>query len=188
MYPPNVHNSDGTKAFGWLTAEALGADASIIGRGGMAILSKSNNSDYNMMMLYELNGAYEAGDATRYDFARKPDVVVVELGINDYVKGECQGNPDKFKTAVTDFVAALRTKYGNDVAIVWLCGYSTDDYSATAMEALNALNDANIYYCQMPSDCCYTGAGDTDKYHPDEAGAVRMAEALTTFIRTNVLK
>ena len=81
----------------------------------------------------------------------------------------------------------MRAKYGNDVAIVWLYGYSTDDYSATAMEALKALDDANIYYCQMPSDCCYTGAGDTDKYHPDEAGAIRMAEALTSFIKTEVL-
>ena len=63
-----------------------------------------------------------------------------------------------------------------------------EELAMKALDVLKEAGDSNIYYCQMPSDCCYTGTGDTDKYHPDQAGAQRMADTLAAFIETNVLK
>lgn len=172
--------SDGTRAFGWLTAQALEADCNVIGRGGLGVINTSSGG-YCMLDIYDLNGARGASGVGNYDFtSRTPDAIVVELGINDKVQG---GGVDEatYTDGVEQFVSAMRTKYGKDVPIVWLYGYSSSDYSSTMISAVKALQDAgdsNLYYCEV-SPC-----NASDAYHPDVAKAETMAAEVTAHLKT----
>ena len=136
-----------------------------------------------MLDIYDLNGAYGASGVTKYNFERTPDAIVVELGINDKVQ---QGGVDAatYTEGVKQFVSAMREKYGSDVPIVWLYGYSSNDYSSTMIEAIKSLQnagDSNVYYCEI-SPCNVPGASDI--YHPDVEKAEIMAAEVTAHLKT----
>ena len=175
--------SDGTLAFGWLTAQALGADCNIIGRGGLGVINPSSGG-YCMMDIYDLNGSRFVSGVTKYNFARIPDAIVVELGINDKVQS---GGVDAatYTSGINQFVSAMRAKYGKDVPIIWLYGYNTNsDYGSTMVEAIKALKnagDSNLYYCQI-SPCNVPGASDI--YHPDVEKAETMAAEVVAHLKT----
>lgn len=178
--------SDGTRAFGWLAAQEIGADCSIIGRGGLGLANPASGN-YSMMDLYNLNGAYGASGVTEYDFARIPDAVVIELGINDKVQGGGI-SADDYKAAVAEFIGIMREKYGNDTAIIWLYGYNSKDYSASMIEALDELiaaGDSNLYYCEV-SPCYLESPADGDIYHPDVAKAEIMGAEVAAHLK-NIL-
>jgi hypothetical protein len=185
----SAKTSDATYGFGWIASRILDADCSIMGHGGLGLVASKNS--YNMVDLYDLCGSAKLSGVPKYDFARTPDAVIIELGVNDNVNGGLSSNPAPFIAGVKKFVGDLSAKYGADVPIIWLYNYHSDDfhkYTFEALDAIEAAGDKNIYRCELPSDCCYTGAGDTDKYHPDQAGAKKLGEALATYIKDNILK
>ena len=172
--------SDGTQAFGWLTAQALGADCNIIGCGGLGL--KISGSNFVMGDLWNLNGSLNVSGVTKYDFDRVPDFVVVELGVIDEVRG---ANPTQYKSAVLEFVEKIRNKYDEDVPIIWVYGYYAQDNWELTKEALdgryNGAED-NIYYCELsPSNISKAEGGDG--IHPNVATSKVMAEELIAFIK-----
>ncbi len=171
----SVHTSDGTNAFPWLSAQLLGADCSVVSRGGLPLCGYGSASD-----IYRISGSMYIEGVAKYDFARIPNAVVVELGINDKVN--CPDTTDEiYKAGVKQFVANMQEKYGNDVPIVWLGGYHpTDDYSPMAKEAIDELREAgntNVHLC-MISPC-----GGSDIYHPNLEKAHIMASEVATHIQ-----
>ncbi len=176
----SVHTSDGTNAFAWLSAQQLGADCSLVSRGGLPLCSSSG-----ALSIYDSNnGSASATGTAVYDFARIPDAVVVELGINDKVNAGI--TESEYKEGVRQFVANIRAKYGNDVAIIWLGGYSVDDYSSYAqavIEELNAAGDDKIYLCTVSNCGNSDGNGGSDFYHPDVTKANIMASEVATYIQ-----
>ena len=172
--------SDGTQAFGWLTAEALGADCNIIGCGGLGLFISGSN--FVMSDVWNLNGSLNVSGVTKYKFERTPDAVVVELGVNDDVRG---ASATDYKRAVLEFVEKIRNKYGDDVPIVWVYGYYEQDYWELTKEALDSAYDGeedNIYYCQLsPSNIPKSEGGDG--IHPGVETSKVMAEELTAFLK-----
>ena len=138
-----------------------------------------------MMDLYDLGGAYGKSGVPKYDFARKPDAVVVELGINDKVQGGGISAAD-YEAAVEEFIGIMREKYGESTAIIWLYGYNSKDYSdsmKTVLDRLIAEGDGNLYYCQV-SPCYLDSPADGDIYHPDVAKAEIMGAEVAAHLKT----
>ena len=183
--PTSTENSDGTLAYGWLTARALGADCSIIGRGGQS-LSVETEMDIMNDVFFGC-GSSQLQNVPDYDFARTPDIVVVNMGCNDGAKGAAIA---PFKTRVAELINNIRAKYGDDIKIVWIYGYRRDakeywDYIKQVMEDMGG-EYGNLYACQV-SVCYIPKSEGGDGYHPDVENSAIMAEEVTAFLK-NLLK
>lgn len=177
----NEETSDATLAYGWLSAQALDADCSIVGRGGLS-LSVETEMDI-MDDLFDICGSSLHSDVPKYDFARTPDVVVVNMGCNDGVKA---ASVDAFKERVAELITNIREKYGDDIRIVWIYGYRNDakEYWEHIQEVMENMGGeyGNLYACQV-SVCYIPKSEGGDGYHPDVANAAIMAEEVTDFLR-----
>ncbi len=104
--------SDGTSSYAFLTADALGADYSMVCRGSWGFMAKvpgCNIPDVYSYICYSRNRE----DLYDFEAARKPDLIVINLGTNDT---EWQKDDDKkvaFKAKVEAFLDDLRGKNGN---------------------------------------------------------------------------
>ena len=165
----SAKTSDATSAFGWIAAQQLGADCSLIGRGGLGLVQ--SNLGYGMLDLYDLCGNIKLAGVPKYDFARIPDAVVIKLGINDYVHGGLSATPDIYAAGVAKMIGNIRQKYGADVPIVWIYGDRDDeqDFWATtklALDDLKAAGDDNIHYCKVSVAYVPKSQGG-DGWHPN---------------------
>ena len=176
--------SDATYGFGWLAAQQLDADCSLIGHGGLGLVK--SKIAYSMLDLYGLCGSIKLKDVPKYDFARKPDAVVVELGVNDYANGGLASTPDVFAAGVETFIGNLREKYGADVPIVWVYGYRDDeqDFWATTkatLDGIKAAGDNNIHYCQVSPAYVPKSQGG-DGWHPNVKMARTFGSEVADFL------
>jgi hypothetical protein len=178
--------SDATYSFGYMTARALNADCNVIGRGGMA-LHRNNKTD-GLLEVWELCGGVSSPKVQKYDFARVPDCVVVEIGTNDYLSSAYTDN--FYSNNVKEMVFNLRSVYGSDVKIVWCYGFNSyvDDIWNVTKSTLDALNsDGTIYYCEIP-ECGLSKEQGGDGLHPDVEISKTMTSALKSFIEENIYK
>ena len=177
----SANTSDATSAFGWIAAQELGADCNIVGHGGLGLVKGSAN--YGMLNIYDLCGSNKLKDVPKYDFARKPDAVVIELGVNDYANGGLAATPDVYAAGVETFIANLREKYGADVPIVWVYGYRDDeqDFWATTKAALDSLADSNIHYCKVSVAYVPKSQGG-DGWHPNVKMAKTFGSEVAAFL------
>lgn len=187
----SVVNSDATQAFGWLTAEAMNADMSLIGCGGIGLTK--NKRSFVMKDIVEYCGAQYSLDTNaaggyllphvpKYDFKRIPDAVIIEQGVND----GSNASQEIFQTALTDMIRTLREKYGPDVPIVLLTGYtktSSTNYNTAIPKIAEALGgeSANIYVCKVSNASASKDIGG-DGTHPNTQTSKKMAEELTDYL------
>ena len=181
----SAKTSDATCGFGWLAAQELGADCNIVGHGGLGLVKGGTN--YGMLNLYDLCGSIKLNDVPKYDFARKPDAVVVELGVNDYANGGLASTPDVYAAGVETFIGNLRAKYGADVPIVWVYGYRDDAYDFWAttkatLDGIKATGDSNIHYCQV-SKAYVPKAQGGDGWHPNVKMAKTFGSEVAAFLK-----
>jgi lysophospholipase L1-like esterase len=186
----SVANSDSTQAFGWLTAEALNADMNLIGCGGIGLTK--NKRSFVMKDIVEYCGAQYSLDTNaaggyllphvpKYDFKRIPDAVIIEQGVNDGADASTQ----KFKDALSDMINTLREKYGKDVPIVVLTGYTAGRYYNAAIPTI--IKDlggesANLYICELSNASASKDIGG-DGTHPNVETSKKMAEELTAYLK-----
>ena len=171
--------SDGTSAFGWLTAERLNADCSIVGVGGLGVV-KSGIPQYNIDVLHDVCGHPDHSGVPTYKFTRIPDVVVIELGVNDEARG---ADMVVYKQKARAFILKLREVYGEDVPIIWLHGYHDKNFWGPTQDVINELGgeDANIFVCKTEQTYIPASRGG-DGWHPDEEGSLLMAKKLAKTI------
>ncbi len=170
--------SDGTQSYAFFTAEKLNADYSLLARcswGILAVKEGENLPDVYKYICYNRNK-----DLYNFETARKPDVIVVNLGTNDYSKGMVN---NAFKEKTVEFIADLRAKNGQDVPIVFVFGMMNNTGYAYTMKAVReAGGEANkLYTLELPKDT--SGGGN----HPSVEGQMKAADKLTEFIQTKVL-
>ena len=126
---------------------------------------------------------------------RNADIVVVNLGTNDYGLLHRSGyetveqKKEKFGAAAYDFAKQIIEANGEDVKIVFAFGLMTDSpnvidesYKETIQKLKNVDGYTNAFYCRLPTD--RTG-GD---WHPTVAGDLAAAKVLAEFIKTKVIK
>ena len=172
----SMSSTDATKAFAWLAAKALNTDCSLIGCGGLGLVA--SDVDFVMSDIWDLCGSNELEGTPKHDFSRIPDIVVIELGVNDVAHGSPENTP-AYQAAVKALIESIREKYGNDVPIVWLYGYHAEDNFDNTKPIIEALGgiDANIYTCAMPESSVSPNNGG-DGYHPNEETTVSLTERL----------
>lgn len=173
----NAFNQDATQTYAYLTAETLDADHSLVCYSGIGVAKGWTN--FLMEEFFEAESyCRDTKSVCERNFT--PDIVVINLGTNDFEKGAAES---EFMTKAQDLISLVRQTYGNDVKIVWvynMMGYSMQNYTTEVVNALGG-EENGIYICRLPRE--HMGGGS----HPSVAGHIAAAEVLAQFIQEKVL-
>lgn len=175
---PNAESAkyqDGTLAYPFLTADALEADCSVFGFNGMGV--KVGSVDFGALDAYGKQ-SYLRDPEQAYDFARTPNLVIINLGTNDELFRD-KITKDGFKAAVKELIGAVREQNGRNMPIVWAYNQLNDGCLEWIREAIDELGgEANwIFLCQLDRNA------DGGNNHPSEIGHQTASEKLVAFIR-----
>lgn len=168
-----VDNSDASKSYAYLTAQALNADCSLVATEGICVKAKKA-LQVNMCEMYTY---VSSTNHSLYSFPKTHDVVVVAMGTND-AWAYTGSLADQFAEDYLQLLTLIREK-NPDAQIV--CIYGMMGTNAELLKGLNsaieAAEDPKISYCALPAD--NNGAGG----HPSLAGAKKQSETLTAYLR-----
>jgi len=182
-------NENGYLAYGSITARALNADQITVAWSGKGMIRNygGNTTDplpavYRRILPYNTTLLWNTSQWI-------PQVVVINLGTNDY----SVGIPDKntFTTAYLNFVKQIRSQYttahiycaigpmldGNNLA-------SARDYINTVVNQQTASGDTKIHYTEFPVQDAANGYGED--WHPSLATHRLMAAQLTAQIKSDL--
>lgn len=172
-----VENSDPTKAYAYLTAQALDAEPSIMALEGICVKDSSICS-------YDVYTQTSTSNKTEYDPSLfEADIVVLGLGENDMWHATDNSFPytvEQFRLDYADMLRLIR-KYHPEAHIV--CIYGMMGASATPLTqqtitaAIEDTGDNNISQLRMAPDT--SGAN----YHPGQKAHQRFATLLSQHIR-----
>ena len=182
-----IDYSDGTKTYAVLAADKLNADFSVISESAIA-LDGSWFGDNRTIFDHFLSASLKRyGTEKEYDFesARVPDVVVINLGTNDYYINKDHNSSESVPAAVKEkakqFIELVREKYGEDMPIVWVNGmlWYGEDHVAAIHSAIDELGgeSAGLYKLTVPTNA--TGFNG----HPNGACHVTAGQLLEQFIK-----
>lgn len=176
--------SDATSAYAFLCAEKLNADYSILARCSWGIITADIEDGNNIPDIYKYI-CYSKNKTDFYDFenARKPDIVVINLGTNDQKKLAEYGEENYIKRTI-EFVNDIRAKNTPDVPIIFVTNMMADGCMKQLLTATKQLGgeENGIYFITMKQD--RTGGGN----HPSLQGQKLAADKLAKYIKETVLK
>jgi lysophospholipase L1-like esterase len=141
-------NTSSDVSYGALTARQLNADYQINGYSGLGMVRNYNGgrTDVTYRTFYDRALLNVSGDVWQNPGAWRPQVVVVNLGTNDFSTAVNPGEPwtpDSlavgYRSAYGDFVQKLRTRYGADTTIV---AVGAGQYAGHVQQVVKARNDA----------------------------------------------
>lgn len=171
-----------TNSYAYLTAEALGADYSIVARGGCGFFRVAT-CPKTMNQLYPYyNGFME--NPVPYTATRKADIVVIALGTNDSETNVTESFSNgtvpfsNFKDALKDQIRLVREMHGSDVEIIIMYNMMSSGW-AEEFKAVAAEENTHILKV--------TRNKDGGKSHPSKAGHKTIAKELTKYIEDNIL-
>jgi len=190
----NPATEDEASAYGTLTAAALGAQRSVIAYSGIGMYRDDRGSALEPMPVRFMRSLADDPTSAWGFRAMAPDVVVVNLGGNDFAKGDPGA---AFQQAYVAFLKVLRTLYPDATIVCALSSMLTDNYPAGANSRTKAAEyirgavsqrqlagDGRIFYFvfdeQRPAD------GFGADYHPSKATHRRMAAELVTALRSRI--
>ena len=167
-------------SFGVVAANELGADYSLVTRGGIGLLKARDELNRRMIDIYEYASPYNNRE-NPYDFsARFPNLVILELGTND---GEYTA--EEWVPALDEMVKMIRSHNGV-IPILWV-GKSTRWYE----EVQKYISDNDVidmYAMQYSYGTSGSGSPATATAgHPNAAEQYEMGTAVAEFIRKNTL-
>ena len=204
VYPfasdPNLTNA--ASAYAVLTAQGFDADWSIIAYSGRGVYQNRDgtldtSAEHTVPGLWSLTNANQPG--TMWSFAQQPNLVVINLGTNDFAATDSSTTvgklPDQtgFVSTYADFLKAINSKYPNATIVATIGPMLSDNQTiggkpqlTTAKAYINAAIAASGL--QNVSFFAYTPNNGqwTCDYHPDKAEAQIMAQQLHGFISTTV--
>ncbi len=122
-------DQDGTYAYSYLLAKELDVDYSMTALSGQGLLC-GNPGVTNGYLYADPIGNGE----TKYDFARKADIVVINIGTNDYSNKNV--SEADFIVAYLNFLRTIREKNGNECKILCLYNTMNDTYANAILAAV----------------------------------------------------
>ena len=181
-----INEEDASYSYAYLCAQMLEADYSLISYSGIGVARTWGGASSILMPTYYGYLAQQRLGNRAFDFdsARKPDMVVINLGTNDGFlvnNSEFSGALSKveYMLAVQDFITQLRIQWNDpDLKIVWATGLMGKALSDWTKEAIEAMDDDNLYH--------FTGMteGRTGHNgHPTWKQQTVGAEQLTSFLQ-----
>lgn len=198
--PFSTRTEDCTKAYAYKTAELLGCDYSLVSKSGHGIISGYSGDGTKqtwgvMPDYYESfgsgSGAFqgESPDSVKWDFkSRKQDVVVINLGTNDYsYTGKDEAKCEEYKLAYIEFVKRVR-KLNPDAKIICALGIMGDELYPTVEAVVEEYKadtkDENIAAFHFKPQSADDGYGAD--WHPSAATHEKAAAELAEFIKDSM--
>jgi lysophospholipase L1-like esterase len=179
-FTPATENA--TLTYGWLAAERVGAEASIVAWSGKTIDEMAN--------LY--TRALPSRPTSRWDAqAFVPDAVVINLGTNDLARGDPQ---PQFVPSLVRLVGRVRAIHPAALIVCCVGSMLTDTYPPgkqaltlgrgyvrAAVEQKNKAGDARVTFLEFPPQDPAIGYGCD--YHPSVKTHQQMADRLAAHLQ-----
>lgn len=194
-FPYTTKNSNARLAYGALTARALDAEYMAVAASGRGVLR--NYSDFAGKKVPEFYPLIlpEESDSPVWDFAKwTPDVVVINLGTNDFSPGidDMDQHRQDFREAYGEFLGSLRGYYPEAQLIAAVGPMLSDAYPTgydawtniqadvqAVVEARHTAGDERVHYFKFTPQRSPYG----EDWHPTVATHQAMADALVPFIQ-----
>jgi hypothetical protein len=183
-FSPDTENEN--VAWGALAAGQLKALHTTIAYSGRGLLRNFDGGTSDVMPDLWLRTFADDQNST-WDFSRwSPDVVVINLGTNDFAKGD---PGQAFATAYVAFLKKLRAQYPAALLVVALGTMLTDPslslargYMQSAVTSAKAGGDAKVSFVEVPpQDCNVDGCGCD--HHPSTVTQAKMGAAVAAHIK-----
>lgn len=171
---------DATKTYASQIAEAFGAEymvTAISGRG--VVRNTGGDTDKLLPAIYGYVDQYN-NPGVEYDFARQPDVIVINLGTNDASSNNSSLTAVQFSAGLKAFLLDVRAKNPN-AEIVYTYGMMTTKYMQQMQDVvkeLAAAGDDKITFVKLTA--CKTTERAIN--HPTAEAYVSRGEALIEHI------
>lgn len=188
---------NGIETYGYMTAQALNADCTIAAISGIGLVSdytsyRGVKEDYllvdDMYEYSDSNFQMRRGidELTKWDFKGGSDIVVINLGTNDYsYTGRDEDLQDEFCEAYREFLGTVR-KNNPKAKIVCTMGIMGaelfDQIQRAAKEYTDETGDEMVYTFKFSYQDEANGFGGDS--HPTVASHRDAAEELTEYLRT----
>jgi len=172
---------DGSLAYPYMLSSALNADYSITALSGQGLFC--GNPGLQEGYRYACK---EKNSSQKYAFERKADIVVINIGTNDYYYSVGGGTPHinlteaQFKEGYYNFIRQVKEANGEDCQILCLYGMMNNTYSAGILGAVSQAGGAQngVYALSMPA----SSGG-----HPHATDHKAYTNTLTEYIQTAIL-
>ncbi|MFE1834558.1 SGNH/GDSL hydrolase family protein [Streptomyces sviceus] len=181
-------NTNSDVSYGALTARQLNADYQINGYSGLGMVRNYNGgrTDVTYRTFYDRALLSVSGDVWRNPGTWRPQVVVINLGTNDFSTAVNPGEPwtpdslaAAYRGAYGDFIQKLRTRYGTGTTIV---AVGAGQYAGHVQQVVKARNDAGDsrvrYWSLDDSGLDFLGCDWHYSAHDDRL----IADRLTSFV------
>ncbi len=190
-----IRHEDGTKAYGFLTAQKLGADWAMISRSGATAVDVSSYDPTCGCMPKDYEKC-STNSEFNWNFERKADIVVINLGTNDssriptYLGTSTVAETRAiFEEAMLTFAKRVAELNGKDVKIVFAFGLmspvgGTQEWVVEAYkDMVNELSAEgyNVYFTRL------TARQNGGAAHPDANDADLASDELVSFLKESVL-
>ncbi|GHI03506.1 hypothetical protein Scel_18270 [Streptomyces cellostaticus] len=181
-------NTNSDVSYGALTARQLNADYQINGYSGLGMVRNYNGgrTDVTYRTFYDRALLNVSGDVWQNPGTWRPQVVVVNLGTNDFSTAINPGEPwtpeslaAAYRSAYGDFIQKLRTRYGADTTIVAVGAGQYAGHVQQVVKARNDVGDSRVRYWFLDdSGLDFLGCDWHYSAHDDRL----IADRLTSFI------
>ncbi len=190
-----------TGSFAFNAAKELGADYSLVARGGIGLTGTDAQQvadtitvekvyDYATYDSFNLenNSAYASkmSEVKPFDFssARKPDFVVIEIGAND---GQASAVLPIWKQKAADFIDQIRNRWNDEnLPIVWIT--TSANYNQNIYMRTLAQTDPNLHPWRYHQGGNGSAAKATQEAgHPSKTQQIEWGKQLAQFIKSEKL-
>ena len=145
---------DGTKSYAYMLADTIGADQFILARSAAGISQCWSNEP--ILNYYKKLSKNRSGDDFDIKNARKPDLIILHLGANDYNVGG--SNRDNFVSKGKELINYFRENYGTDLPIIW--AYDPGEgFPSKVKEIMNSFGGESAGYYTVALEWRDIGAG-----------------------------
>ena len=182
-FPQSSRWEDVTQGYTYMSAEALEADYLIISESGIGLAG----SWYDPLLDFYSAFSYKRDKTKKYDFSQIPDLIVINLGTNDFYLncelGICK--TEEVEDKVKELVLFVRKAYNKDIPILWLGKFMIigSRYVEAIDRAIADLGGENAKIYRLDLTTCAGGAHG----HPDIEGHKLACAQTVDFIRKNNL-
>jgi len=195
-FPFTSVNEDAYNAYGAITARAFGADYVAVAVSGRGVVRNYTGFSGSLVPAIYETTLPEDSSAPAWDHSSyAPDVVVVNLGTNDFSPGielaELDAFRETFRQGYVDFLARIRQVHPTASIVAVVGPMMSDSYPSgydawtsiqadvqAAVDARSAAGDADVHYFALSPQTSPYG----EDWHPTIATHQKMANALVPFV------
>ncbi len=140
-YKGDFDDQDGTLAYPYLVSEELNADYAVTALSGQGLLCGNPGMTEGYLYASPLRDKTDNG---LYQFERKADIVVINIGTNDYSQDKGEAN---FEASYLSFLNTVRQKNGADCKIICVYNMMNNTYENAILSAVETFGgeDSEVY-------------------------------------------